>query len=107
MRPEAFAKQLNHPKIKSQIIIEALNNMVTNANWYVNLTLKSIHNEYTKSLNFFVLPTITDFVPAEAIPIKDLKIPKNIKLADSTFYQTAKIDMLIGSGPTLGLFSVG
>ena len=104
---ESFAKLLNRPKVKSQITIEALNNMVTNANWYINLTFKSIHNEYTKSLNFFVVPTITDFVPSEAIPIEDLEIPKNINLADPTFYKPAKIDMLIGSGPTLGLFSVG
>lgn len=46
-------------------------------------------------------------MPAKAIPRDQIKIPKNIKLADPNFYKPTPIDILLGSGPTLSLLSIG
>ena len=104
---EEFLKKLNVPKKKFHISVSALNDMITSAKYYVNITFKSLYNEYTKSLNFFVIPSITDTVPSSHIPINDLNIPKNLLMADPYFYKPSKVDMLIGAGPTLSLFSLG
>ena len=73
----------------------------------VSITFKSIYSEYKRSLKFLIVSNITDLVPGETIPRDQIKIPKNIKLADPDFHKPAQVDMLIGAGTTLSLFSIG
>ena len=46
-------------------------------------------------------------MPGETIPRDQIKIPKNIKLADPDFHKPDQVDMLIEAGTTLSLFSIG
>ncbi|XP_043284935.1 uncharacterized protein [Venturia canescens] len=54
-----------------------------------------------------VIPKIADNVPNEVFPREAFHIPKNMKLADPKFHLPQKIDVLIGSGTTLSLLSIG
>ena len=102
-----LVKKLQLPKIKCHIMVNALNNLTTTVNSMVSITFKSIYNEYKRSLKFLIVSNITDLVPGETIPRDQIKIPKNIKLADPDFHKPAQVDMLIGAGTTLSLFSIG
>ena len=88
-------------------MVNALNNLTTSVNSMVSITFKSIYNEYKRSLKFLTVSNITDLVPGETIPRDQIKIPKNIKLADPNFHKPAQVDMLIRAGTTLSLFSIG
>lgn len=46
-------------------------------------------------------------VPSEPNSRETLAIPLNILLVDPEFHKPAKVQMLLGSGPTLSLFSIG
>ncbi|XP_067208930.1 uncharacterized protein [Linepithema humile] len=46
------------------------------------------------------------FVPSEIFPRDSVKIPSNIKLADPEFHVPRSVDLLIGAGATLSLFSI-
>lgn len=46
-------------------------------------------------------------VPSETFPRHLIKIPSNIKLADPEFHLPRSVDLLIGAGTTLSLFSIG
>ena len=73
----------------------------------VQITIQSIYGDYRKSLTCLTIPTITDLIPVETFPRESIKIPNNIKLADPEFHIPRSIDLLIGSGATLSLFSIG
>ncbi|KAJ8975728.1 hypothetical protein NQ317_004192 [Molorchus minor] len=48
-------------------------------------------------IHCFVLPQITGILPNVKININNIAIPSNIKLADPTFAEPGKIDLLIGA----------
>jgi len=52
------------------------------------------------------VPTIADPIPSEIFPRELINIPSNIKLADPEFHLPRFVDLLIGSGSTLALFSI-
>jgi len=54
-----------------------------------------------------ILPSITGPIPTEGFPRESIKIPSNIKLADPEFHLPRSVDLLIGSGATMSLFSIG
>ena len=76
-------------------------------NGTVSITFKSVYNEYKRTLNFLVVPNITDLVPNEVIAREHLPIPKTILLEDPNFYISNTVDILIGAGASLSLFSIG
>ena len=104
---ERVANLLKLPKKKCSIPVGALNELSTTTKHIVTATIKSLHNDYFKTLEFLTIPTISHAVPNEALPRENIPVPANIKLADPEFYKPAPIDILLGSGPTLSLFSIG
>ena len=79
----------------------------TTANYYAQLTFQSIYSKFKQSLPFFIVPKITEATPSDTIPREQLKLPPNLRLADPKFQIPAPIDLLIGAGPSLSLFSTG
>jgi len=53
------------------------------------------------------IPTISNLIPSETFPRESVGIPANIRLADPDFHIPRAVDLLIGSGATLALFSIG
>ena len=102
-----LVKRLQLPLSRCSFSVGALNDLTTTVNGMVFITFKSVYNEYKRTLNFLVVPNITNLVPNEVILRQHLKIPKNILLADPNFHMPSTVDMLIGAGPSLSLFSIG
>ncbi|XP_011859184.1 PREDICTED: uncharacterized protein LOC105556702 [Vollenhovia emeryi] len=73
----------------------------------VQITIRSIRDGFQKNLTCLTLPIIADLIPSEIFPRDSIGIPPNIKLADPEFHLPRPVDLLIGSGATLSLFSVG
>ena len=104
---DKFLKQLGVQKQKFRSQVGAMDDMTTTSNYKATITFKSIHGNFTKSLQFLSVSKITDFVPQDFISRESIQIPSNIKLADPDFHQPAPVDMLIGSGPSLSMFCIG
>lgn len=104
---EEFVKKLNLKKSRCDIPVSALNDLNLTIKHKVTATFKSTYNNSLKTLEFLIVPNITDSIPSEYIKKDSIKIPQNIRLADPEFYKPSAIDMLIGSGPTLSLLSIG
>lgn len=61
------------------------------------VTLQSRYLKFGVVVRSFVVPKITKSLPSFEIDASALKIPANIKLADSAFFKRSAIDMLIGA----------
>ncbi|XP_012136800.1 uncharacterized protein LOC105662012 [Megachile rotundata] len=104
---EHLANRLNIPQQKCSIPIGALNVLSTVARHYITATIQSRVSDYQRTLSFLTIPKIASFIPEQHIDQSKIKIPKNIKLADTDFHRPAPIDMLLGSGAALSLLSIG
>lgn len=100
-------RRLNIPVHAQTISVGAVNAMNTVSRGVVTIVMKSTNDDYSRSLTCLTLPSITDPIPAEGFPRNLIKIPSNIRLADPNFHLTQPVDLLIGSGVTVALLSIG
>jgi hypothetical protein len=104
---ESLVKYLNMPVTAHSLSVGTINSMNTESRGLVLVTIQSIQDSFSKKLTCLTIPTIADLIPSEIFPRDAIKIPSNIKLADPDFHIPRTVDLLIGSGATLSLFSVG
>ncbi|XP_011685488.1 PREDICTED: uncharacterized protein LOC105448541 [Wasmannia auropunctata] len=102
-----MVKVLKLPVSACSLPIGTINSMNTVSKGIVQIIIQSAHNEFRKELTCLSIPAISDLVPSEVFPREKIKIPSNIKLADPEFHLPRPVDILIGAGATLSLFSIG
>ena len=79
--------------MRGSIPIGAIVNMCTVSKDCIELDLRSLHSDFQK-ITFLTVPKIADSIP-------------NVPLADSHFHVLSPEDILIGSGATVSLLSIG
>ncbi|XP_063979920.1 uncharacterized protein LOC135163945 [Diachasmimorpha longicaudata] len=104
---EKLANQLKLEKKAYSIPVSGINGLTTYTKHQITATIKSTTSKYQRTLTFLTIPTIASLVPSQSLTRDEIKLPKNLKLADPTFYLPGPIEMLLGSGPTLALLCVG
>ncbi|XP_076231233.1 uncharacterized protein LOC143177255 [Calliopsis andreniformis] len=81
--------------------------MTTMSKHTITTIIQSKTSNYNRTLTFLTIPAISSLIPDQPIDRTQIKIPKNLQLADPTFHIPAPIDLLLGSGVALSLLSVG
>ncbi|XP_011859008.1 PREDICTED: uncharacterized protein LOC105556521 [Vollenhovia emeryi] len=104
---EGLARRLRLPITTCALPVGAINSMNTISKGVIRITIQSLHSEFRKDLQCLTIPVISDLVPSEIFPRDSITIPSNIKLADPEFHLPRPVDLLIGAGATLSLFSIG
>ncbi|XP_025996386.2 uncharacterized protein LOC113005268 [Solenopsis invicta] len=104
---ENIVRHLDVRVLSHSLPIGMLNNSNTYSRGVVQIEIQSVHDKYNKALTCLTIPEIANLIPSEVFPRETMKLPKNIKLADPEFHLPRPVDLLIGSGATLSLFSVG
>ena len=104
---ESLVKRLRLSVKKQRTTISMINSLYTASKGIVEIIIRSTCTEFSKELTCIVIPTIVSLMPSEIISRRNINIPPNIKLADPKFHLPRAINVLIGSGATLALFSVG
>ncbi|XP_066582127.1 uncharacterized protein [Prorops nasuta] len=87
--------------------VGAIGGINTYAVGLTNITFYSIYNEFHKTISCLTVPIITGVIPNEVFSRESIKIPNKLKLADPQFHVPKNIDLLIGSGTSISLFSIG
>lgn len=77
--------------------VTELGNQQTNLTHKTEIILKSKYNAYSAKITCLMIRCITGDMPNMAIDLANLRIPKNLTLADPQFYRSRSIDLLIGS----------
>ncbi|KOC60369.1 hypothetical protein WH47_08497 [Habropoda laboriosa] len=104
---ENLAKRLGVSQRRCFIPIGALNTLSTVAKHILDATVTSDKTNYTRTITFLTIPSISSQIPNQTIDCSALKIPRNIRLADPHFYRPVPVEALLGVGVTLSLFCVG
>ncbi|XP_044594831.1 uncharacterized protein LOC123272197 [Cotesia glomerata] len=104
---ENLTNRLKLPTQTCSIPIGAVNGMQTFSKHLIQVVCESLNNKFQKSLSFLTVDKITDLSPNEVFPRDKIDIPNNIALADPLFHLPRPLDVLIGSGTTLALLSIG
>ncbi|XP_011881172.1 PREDICTED: uncharacterized protein LOC105569364, partial [Vollenhovia emeryi] len=104
---ESIIKRLGVCSVACALPINTVNDTQFESKGLVSIHIRSIHDEFSKSLACLVVPTITNLIPTEPFPRNSIKIPANIRLADPDFHLPRPVDLLIGAGATMSLFSIG
>ncbi|KYN07839.1 hypothetical protein ALC62_01189 [Cyphomyrmex costatus] len=74
------------------MLISAINSTSTRSR--VQITIQSMHDDFSKTLTCLTVPAITDLVPVDVFPRNSIHIPSNIRLADPEFHIPRPIDLL-------------
>ncbi|XP_039309666.1 uncharacterized protein LOC120358695 [Solenopsis invicta] len=104
---ERVVRRLNLPVKVHSSPIGAINAMNTVSKGVVRVAIQSTHDSFYKELTCLTIPAIADLIPSEVFPRNSVDIPANIRLADSDFHIPRPVELLIGAGATLSLFSIG
>jgi len=92
-----LADKLQLEERSLEVSISGVMEGVIHSKRVVTVCIKSRFNNFREQVECVVLPTITQRLPQRVIPIQNVAIPKNIKLANPNFNIPATIDMLIGA----------
>ncbi|KAK9712251.1 putative peptidase (DUF1758) [Popillia japonica] len=102
-----LSDRLRIPTSKVNISVLGLNQTTTTIESECDLEIQSFHNAFSTNVKCFVIPQISGLVPSLPLKVKDIDIPKNIKLADPSFDKPGGIDMLIGANLFWQILSIG
>lgn len=94
---ERLVQILNLKQQKIDVPVSGIGEIKTTIKCKVNSVIKSRNSCFKEELEFLVVSKIASDVPCNNIDISKWKIPVDIQLADPSFYQSSKIDMLIGT----------
>ncbi|GBN29372.1 hypothetical protein AVEN_57692-1, partial [Araneus ventricosus] len=92
-----FANTLGLKKEKINIPVSGISDTAFNAKRKSTGTILNSDGSFSATLDFLVIPKITDLMPSTSIDLEEIKIPSYVKLADPNFYSPAKVDLLIGA----------
>lgn len=104
---ESVVERLNLRVTAHSLPVSAINSLNTESRGMVRITIHSVHDNFSRELTCLTIPAISDLVPSEMFPRDSIRIPSNIRLADTEFHVPRSVDLLIGSGASLSLFAVG
>lgn len=102
-----LANKLKLKENDAKVTIIGVNNSENNVNKSVTTEFQSTDAKFKHSLEFNILPQITENTPSHTLSRDQIDISSNIKLADPIFHRPSKIDILIGADIFCNLLSIG
>ncbi|XP_037929405.1 uncharacterized protein LOC119663875 [Teleopsis dalmanni] len=84
-------------EVRALLDSEGIGKVHKNSTQRVNIKLQSLNSRFTTEVEAFVLPNIVPPQPSSSYDISKWKVPNSIQLADPTFFQQGKIDILLGA----------
>ncbi|GBM61083.1 hypothetical protein AVEN_191772-1 [Araneus ventricosus] len=92
-----FANTLGLKKEKINIPVSGISDTAFNVKRKSTSTILNSDGSFSATLDFLVIPKITDLMPSTSIYLEEIKIPSYVKLADPNFFSPAQVDLLIGA----------
>lgn len=104
---EELCQRLKLKRENVHIPLCGINETQSSVKNMVNATIKSRHSGYEVNLNFLVLSKITGELPSVSVDSRNWGITNNIELADESFNNKGKIDLLVGAEVFYQIMCIG
>lgn len=105
---QELVEKLHFKPFSKSLEISGVSDSSINSTQMINLNIRSnLDSQKQFKITCAILNKITVDLPQVALNIEHLKIPSDITLADPQFYQSSKIDMLIGADIYYDLLTPG
>ncbi|XP_055588990.1 uncharacterized protein LOC129741289 [Uranotaenia lowii] len=101
---ESFSQQLKSRRTKVHLSISGIGLSSTHARCKLRTTIQSRVTQFSTIVEFLVLPKLTLNLPSATLDISKWNLPKEIELADPTFYRNSPIDIILGAEVFFDLF---
>lgn len=95
---ENFVQLLHLKKTKTEASVSGIGLTSAKIKYKVNLNFKSKFEDFSQSIEAFVLPNINNIQTNCKINLHSWNLPEGIHLADPYFYNSCKVNILIGAG---------
>lgn len=95
---EELFNKLGLPKTNTNISVVGIGQIEANLNSSCEVEMHSRQNGFYSKLRCLVISNITENVPNVYFERSTINVPQNLLLADPTFNEPGKIDLLIGAG---------
>ncbi|XP_064553360.1 uncharacterized protein LOC135438811 isoform X1 [Drosophila montana] len=102
-----LVKQLQLKTHHAAVSISGIGESTLSSNMSTDISAQSRDRSFSTSFSAVVTRTITDYQPHFGLDISGWNIPKNISLADPTFFKSQRIDLLLGAGLFFDLICIG
>ena len=104
---ERMASKLKLQKHEINVPLGAVNSLSSCIKYSATTTVKSRLNNFSLNLEFLIVNEVNELLPSRPIDKSNLNIPRNIRLADPTFYSPGPVDGIIGAEYFLQLLKQG
>ncbi|XP_018399979.1 PREDICTED: uncharacterized protein LOC108777551, partial [Cyphomyrmex costatus] len=102
-----FVTKLGLKPRSTNVIISGVDGATTNSNQSVRLRIQSRLNSYSTDIECIMTEQVTSELPAFTFDRSIFDIPRNLELADPQFYESSKVDLLLGVDIFWDLLCVG
>ncbi|XP_055605044.1 uncharacterized protein LOC129753271 [Uranotaenia lowii] len=92
----SLSQRLRIQRGRVQVQISGVGQVPTNTKERMRASIQSLQSDYSQTMEFYVLPKVTEDLPTSNISISTWRLPEEIKLADPDFFKSNPIDLLLG-----------
>lgn len=101
---QSFSQLVKGHRQKMWCPVVGIGQSTTEARYKLRSTICSRVCHYSASLDFLILPRVTIDLPSASINASSWEIPPGIELADPSFHQSSKIDVILGAEVFFDIF---
>ncbi|XP_055527976.1 uncharacterized protein LOC129720518 [Wyeomyia smithii] len=81
----------------SNIVVAGINNIKSHSLGSCVLKIRSRYSNFEANVSCLITDQVTADLPSSSVEISAMNLPSGVRLADPQFYQSGKIDLLLGN----------
>ncbi|XP_055522816.1 uncharacterized protein LOC129716997 [Wyeomyia smithii] len=92
---------------RSEVAVCGIGDSSTRVKQTANTTIKSRVTDFTRRMEFLLLPEVTANLPITNVNLAGWKIPTGVELADTAFFVSKAVDLVLGIQHFFSFFNTG
>ncbi|XP_062713603.1 uncharacterized protein LOC134290470 [Aedes albopictus] len=104
---ESLCQRLNIQRRRSDVSVLGIGQTNTRVKHKVMTTIKSRVSEFSRDMEFLILPRVTADLPTTSIQRACWEIPEGLNLADPAFFNSKTVDIVLGIQYFFAFFKTG
>ncbi|XP_062557053.1 uncharacterized protein LOC134221903 [Armigeres subalbatus] len=104
---ERLSQRIKTQREKVDISVRGIGQAETKIKHKIQAVVRSRVSPFSQAMNFLVLPNVTVHLPTATMRTNGWSIPPGIKLADPAFFESSRVDLVLGIECFFDVFETG